>query len=114
MGERLSAGMLVGKSVFGEERLLPHVEHDEPADLLLAQPLFPIQFPERFIRCLKGIRAVVAVLRADGEIDGRARRGERGQVAVPLRTRDETRRVQLGRMPSTSEAVSPPPDMPCR
>ena len=58
-----------------------------PDDFPVAYDLSLIHIcAQRHAGVFKRIRAVVAVLRADGKINGRARFGKRLQVAVPLGT----------------------------
>ena len=114
MGKRLSAGMLIAEAALSEKLCGLYVQYDQLVNLFFRQSLRGVQLAQRMIGDNEGFGAVIAVLRADGEVDGRARLRQYIQIAVPLRAGGEVRREQLRLRAITSEPVSPPPDMPCR
>lgn len=92
MGKRLSTGMLIAEAALGEKLCGLYVQYDQLVNLFFRQSLRGVQLAQRMIGGNEGFGAVIAVLRADGEVDGRAHLRQYIQIAVPLRAGGEVRR----------------------
>ena len=87
--------MLVTIAPFREVILILYIENQNFVNFRIAQALSSVEAAQGLVGAAHGLGAVITVLRADRQIDGRPSRRQNFQIPVPLGSCHKIRRVQF-------------------